>query len=103
VSAVTGACLAIRRDVFAQLNGFDTAFPVNYNDADLCLRARAAGYEVIFEPAATLRHDECATRRAGTKIEEREEFWQRWGDLLERPDPYFTPFLEGEEMRLVWQ
>jgi GT2 family glycosyltransferase len=103
VSAVSGACLAIRRDVFLQLNGFDTAFPVNYNDADLCLRARAAGYEVVFEPGATLRHDECATRSGGTKVEEREEFWQRWGDLLERPDPYFTPFLDGEEMRLVWR
>ena len=103
VSAVTGACLAIRRDVFAQLNGFTTAFPVNYNDADLCLRARAAGYEVVFEPGATLRHDECATRSGGTKVEEREEFWQRWGHLLEQPDPYFTPFLDGEEMRLVWR
>lgn len=101
VTAVTGACLAIQREVFAQLGGFDTAFPVNYNDADLCLRARAAGYEVVFEPAATLRHDECATRSSGTRVEEREEFWQRWGDLLERPDPYFTPFLDGEDLRLV--
>src|SRR3954447_11272431 len=54
VSAVTGACLAIRRDVFKELNGFDLDFPVNYNDTDLCLRARHAGYEVVFEPGATL-------------------------------------------------
>jgi hypothetical protein len=94
--------LAIRRDVFMQLNGFDTAFPVNYNDTDLCLRARAAGYDVIFEPSATLRHDECATRASGTQVAERDEFWQRWGEeLLERPDPFFTPFLQGEELRLV--
>jgi GT2 family glycosyltransferase len=101
VSAVTGACFAIRRDVFVQLNGFDAAFPVNYNDTDLCLRARAAGYDVIFEPSATLRHDECATRASGTRVSERGEFSQRWGELLERPDPFFTPFLEGEELRLV--
>ena len=55
VSAVTGACMAIRREVFEELRGFDADFPVNYNDADLCLRARKAGYEVIFEPAAVLR------------------------------------------------
>jgi GT2 family glycosyltransferase len=103
VSAVTGACLAIRRSVFEELNGFDSQFPVNYNDADLCLRARSAGYEVIFEPSAVLRHDECATRASGTKVEERELFWERWGELLERPDPFFTPFLDGEEMRLVWR
>ena len=100
VSAVTGACMAIRRQVFIELKGFDTAFAVNYNDVDLCLRARAAGYEVVYEPSATLRHDECATRGSGTKIEERELFWERWGELIERPDPYFTPYLEGEEMRL---
>jgi GT2 family glycosyltransferase len=100
VSAVTGACMAIRRQVFIELKGFDTAFAVNYNDVDLCLRARAAGYEVVYEPSATLRHDECATRGSGTKIEERELFWDRWGELIERHDPYFTPYLEGEEMRL---
>jgi GT2 family glycosyltransferase len=100
VSAVTGACMAIRRSVFQELNGFDTSFAVNYNDVDLCLRARAAGYEVVYEPAAILRHDECATRGSGTKLEERELFWDRWGELIERPDPYFTPYLDGEEMRL---
>ena len=103
VSAVTGACLAIRRSVFEEMNGFDLSFPVNYNDVDLCLRSRSAGYEVIFEPSSTLRHDECATRAAGTKLEERELFWQRWGEQLETPDPFFTPYLEGEEMRLVWR
>ena len=103
MSAVTGACLAIRTEVFAGLNGFDTVFPVNYNAADLCLRARSSGYEVNYEPAATLRHAECATRAAGTKLEERAEFWRRWAELLERPDPYFTPFLEGEHLRLIWR
>jgi GT2 family glycosyltransferase len=100
---VTGACLAIRREVFEELHGFDVEFPVNYNDADLCIRARKAGYEVIFEPAAVLRHDECATRASGTKVEERERFWERWGDILDAPDPYFTPHLDGEELRLVWR
>jgi GT2 family glycosyltransferase len=103
VSAVTGACLAIRRSVFEELSGFDSNFPINYNDVDLCLRARAAGYEVIFEPSSILRHDECATRAAGTKLEERELFWERWSEKLETPDPFFTPYLDGEEMRLIWR
>ena len=93
VSAVTGACLAIRRPVFEELNGFDESFPVNYNDVDLCLRARQAGYEVIMEPAAVLRHYECQSREAGVRLEERFLFEKRWGALLERGDPYYSPHL----------
>ena len=93
VSAVTGACLAMRRSVFQELGGFDESFPVNYNDVDLCLRARQAGYEVIVEPAALLRHDECQSRQAGVRLEERYLFEQRWGALLERGDPFYSPHL----------
>jgi GT2 family glycosyltransferase len=78
VSAVTGACLAIRKALFEKLGGFDAAFPVNYNDADICLRARQAGYEVIYEPAAELRHLECQTRRPGIRYSERHLWGSRW-------------------------
>jgi hypothetical protein len=90
VSAVTGACLAMRRSVFEELHGFDEKFPVNYNDVDLCLRARQAGYEVILEAAARLRHDESRTRKRGVAWEERELFAERWGDLIERGDSYYN-------------
>lgn len=93
VSAVTGACLAIRRSVFAELDGFDESFPVNYNDVDLCLRARRAGYEVLVEPAAVLRHYECQSRQAGVRLEERYLFEQRWAAWLERGDPFYSPHL----------
>lgn len=93
VSAVTGACLAIRREVFEQLNGFDINFPVNYNDVDLCLRAGQAGFEVIYEPAARLEHGECKTRAPGVRWEERELFQARWGELLEKGDPYYSRHL----------
>ena len=93
VSAVTGACLAIRSGVFEELGGFDESFPVNYNDVDLCLRARQAGYEVIVEPAATLRHYECQSRQAGVRLEERYLFEQRWSAHLERGDPFYSPHL----------
>ena len=93
VSAVTGACLAIRSGLFRELGGFDEAFPVNYNDVDLCLRARQAGYEVIVEPAALLRHYECQSRQAGVRLEERYLFEQRWAEWLERGDPFYSPHL----------
>jgi len=93
VSAVTGACLAIRKGVFEELGGFDEAFPVNYGDADLCLRARQAGYEVLIEPAATLRHYECRTRGPGVSLEERERWQERWAEWLEADDPFYTPHL----------
>ncbi len=93
VSAVTGACLAIRKVVFEELGGFDESFPVNYNDVDLCLRARQTGYEVIVEPAALLRHYECQSRQAGVRLEERYLFEQRWATWLERGDPFYSPHL----------
>jgi O-antigen biosynthesis protein len=93
VCAVTGACLAIRKQVFAELDGFDESFPVNYNDVDLCLRARQVGYEVVIEPGALLRHQECQTRQAGVRLEERYRFEQRWAAWLERGDPFYSPYL----------
>ena len=93
VSAVTGTCLAIRKSVFEELGGFDEEFPVNYNDVDLCLRAREAGYEVIIEPDALLRHYECQSRTPGVRLEERDLFEQRWAEWLERGDPFYSPHL----------
>ena len=66
---------------------------MNYNDADLCLRARQAGYEVILEPAALLRHDECRTRQPGVRLEERELWEERWADWLAQVDPFYSPHL----------
>jgi len=93
VSAVTAAAMAIRKGVFEQAGGFDPAFPVNYNDVDLCLRLGQAGYEIICEPAAVLRHHECRTRMPGTSAAERELFFERWYDLLEGGDPFYHPAL----------
>lgn len=62
VSAVTGACLAMRRDLFEKLGGFDTAFAVAFNDIDLCLRAIKAGYRNIYIQEALVIHHESKTR-----------------------------------------
>jgi GT2 family glycosyltransferase len=103
VTAVTGACLACKKSVFEMLGGFDAAFPVNYNDVDLCLRARVAGYRVVVESGAVLIHRESMTRSPGTKTNERLTFQKRWGDLVEAGDEYFTPNLrlETEDLTLT--
>jgi GT2 family glycosyltransferase len=94
VSAVTGACLAIRRELFEKVGGFDPVFPVNYNDVDLCLRVREAGYEIVCEPGAVLRHSEGQSRAPGTRLWERERFQERWMDRLTLPDPYYSPHFD---------
>ena len=54
VSAVTGACMMIRKDVFNEVGGFDEEFALAYNDVDLCMKLREKGYLIIFTPYAEL-------------------------------------------------
>lgn len=61
VDAVTGACLATRRDVFEDLNGFDPGFENGYEDVDYCLRVRELGLRVVYEPASVVTHLESAS------------------------------------------
>jgi GT2 family glycosyltransferase len=93
VAAVTGACLAIRADLFRQLGGFDAFFPVNYNDTDLCLRIRQAGYRVVFDAGAALCHRECQTRKGVVTFDERERWYSRWSKELDQEDPFYSPHL----------
>jgi O-antigen biosynthesis protein len=93
VSAVTGACLAIRTVLFRQLGGFDAAFPVNYTDYDLCLRVQKAGYRVVYDPAAALRLYERQTRTRQVSFTERESWYLRWSAELDRGDPFYSRYL----------
>lgn len=61
VEAVTGACLAVRRDLFLRLGGFDESYMNGYEDVDFCLTAREAGTQVFYEPASTVTHLESAS------------------------------------------
>ncbi|HMC60667.1 MAG TPA: glycosyltransferase [Candidatus Solibacter sp.] len=97
VSAVTGACLAIRKDLFGRLGGFDTLFPNNYNDVDLCFRVRSQGYRVVCVAVPGLIHAECQSRPGIVRFEERYRFYERWADLLRSPDPYYSPALAPTE------
>src|SRR6185295_11549086 len=62
LSAVTAACLCVRREVFEQAGGFDETLAVAFNDVDLCLRIQAAGYRNLYTPHAELYHHESASR-----------------------------------------
>jgi O-antigen biosynthesis protein len=97
VSAVTGACLAVRKDLFGSLGGFDTIFPNNYNDVDLCFRARSKGYRVICVRVPGLIHSECQSRPGIVRFEERYTFFQRWADLLGSADPFYSRALAPTE------
>ncbi len=101
VTAVTGACLAVRRNDFEAMGGFDPAFPVNFNDVDLCLRYQERGQSVIYEAGAVLQHDESRTRRRGVHFEERRRFFLRWHNRVERTDPYYSPHLAQNNENLV--
>jgi GT2 family glycosyltransferase len=91
-SAVTGACLMTRADVFRSAGGFTTDLAVNYNDIDYCLKVRGGGRRVVFTPFAQLTHYESATRTPGATPAELKAFQRRWGELGTR-DPYYNPNL----------
>ncbi|GJE82732.1 glycosyltransferase family 2 protein [Methylorubrum thiocyanatum] len=100
VSAVTGACLAMRAAVFSEVGGFDAAhLAVAFNDVDLCLKIRAAGYRIVWTPHARLVHHESKSRGAEDTPEKRARFEaesrvmrERWEPVL-RADPYYNPNL----------
>ncbi|MGE5368193.1 MAG: glycosyltransferase family 2 protein [Chloroflexota bacterium] len=96
VSAVTGACLLTRRDVFEELGGLDENFVIEFNDVDYCLRAGAKGYAVIYAAEPMLLHKEGATRQARPlreqEVQDRSLFMRRWGRALV-DDPYYPPDL----------
>ena len=99
LSAVTGACLMVRRKVFDEVGGFDEQLAVDFNDVDFCLRLRAAGYRNIWTPFAELIHHESATRGKPDNPQKFARFQQethfmkmRWGKTIEQ-DPFYNPNL----------
>src|SRR5205823_4398442 len=97
VSAVTGALLGIRRDAFQTLGAFDESFPVNYNDVDLCFRARQAGLRVLCLDLGKVTHKECQTRMGGTHYYERDALYAKWAALLAHPDEFYSVHLAPTE------
>lgn len=110
-SAVTGACLVVRKALYEELGGLDEEnLAVAYNDIDFCLRLREAGYHNVWLPSAQLYHHESATRGPDTdpakvaRLEKESHYMrQRWAAWLEN-DPGYNPNLTNvaEDFSLAW-
>ena len=100
IAAVTAACLILEKRKFEQAGGFDEiAFPIAFNDVDLCLRLRGCGYENFYTPYAVLYHRESASRTRDARRPRRAAYAReagilrhRWGPVLD-DDPYYSPHL----------
>jgi len=96
-SAVTGACLMVKKQVFDEVNGLTEEFTVSLNDVDFCLKAREKGYLVVYDAFARWHHYESKSRGYETTPEKEERFigevklFQKyWEHLLEKGDPYYN-------------
>jgi GT2 family glycosyltransferase len=98
-SAVTAACMMMRRDVFDEVGGFDESLAIAFNDVDLCLRVRDAGYRNVYLPHAVLYHHESKSRGYEDTAAKLARFEGEQKKMLERwrtadlPDPYYNPNL----------
>ena len=89
---VTGACLMIHRDLFLQLAGFDETFRNGVEDVDLCLRVRAAGRKVVYEPKAVVYHLEGQSAGRFDHVKENLTlFFERWGKSFDGKMRFVTP------------
>ncbi|MBE5949657.1 MAG: glycosyltransferase [Lachnospiraceae bacterium] len=98
VSAVTGACLLVKKNLYDELGGLDEQFTVAFNDVDFCLRIREKGYLIVFTPYAELYHYESKSRGFEDTKEKKERFEgevkifrERYKELLRKGDPYYNP------------
>jgi O-antigen biosynthesis protein len=95
-SAVTAACMMLRRAVFEEVGGLDEGnLGVAFNDVDLCLRLRGRGYLILYTPYAELYHHESASRGFGLNPAEVRYMRERWGEVLDN-DPYYNPNLSRD-------
>jgi len=90
--AVTGACMMTRRDLFEELGGLSTVFPVNYNDVDYCLKLRHSGRRIVYDPDLVMLHFESSSRSVEVEDWEKDRLRQRWQWMTD-PDPYSNPNL----------
>jgi GT2 family glycosyltransferase len=115
LSAVTAACLLVKTSVYDALKGLDERFSVAFNDVDFCLRARDAGYRIVWTPYAQLYHYESKSRGSDERDpNKRARFEREHARLVEKHtkqgllhDPYYNPnltldredFSESDDLR----
>lgn len=110
VSALTGACMAMRRSLFEEVGGFSArALQRTFNDMDLCLKVRARGMTNIFTPRATLIHHESATDGGDIKLKNYDRLqrevsyvFENWGFMRDDPHYNVNLSLEGQSYALAF-
>ncbi|HIX28609.1 MAG TPA: glycosyltransferase family 2 protein [Candidatus Blautia stercoravium] len=97
LSAVTAACMMVKRQVFDEVQGFEEQLSVAFNDVDFCLRVREKQYLVVYDPYVELYHYESKSRGAEDSKEKVRRFQSeiefmrcRWETLLKKGDPYYN-------------
>lgn len=102
-SAVTAACMMVKRKAFDEVDGLTEELAVAFNDIDFCLKLRKAGYLIVYNPYAELYHYESKSRgledtpeKKARFNEEIAKFEKRWPDILKNGDPYYNPNLTLE-------
>ena len=100
LSAVTAACMMVRKEVFDAVGGFTEELAVAFNDIDLCMKIRSSGHLIVYNPFAELYHYESKSRGLENTPEKKSRFGKelkyfqkKWPEILRDGDPYYSPNL----------
>ena len=100
LSAVTAACMMVRKEVFEDVGGFDENLTVAFNDVDFCLKIREKDYLIVYTPYAELYHYESLSRGYDDKPEKKARFLKeveyvraKWEHVIDKGDSYYNPNL----------
>lgn len=104
-SAVTAACMMVKKSVFEEVGGLEEELTVAYNDIDLCLKMGAAGYRIVYTPYAMATHYESKSRgyentpeKQARLKKESDYMLEKWADIFEYGDPYYNPNFSKKRM-----
>jgi glycosyltransferase involved in cell wall biosynthesis len=99
-SAVTTACMMLRKEVFEEVGGFDESLSIAFRDVDLCMKIREKGYLIVYTPYAKLYHHGSLSRGYEDNPEDQASFLkeveyvrEKWGHVIDKGDPYYNPNL----------
>ncbi len=90
VTAVTGACMMMRKDVFQKVGGFNTEYKIAFSDVEICLKVREAGYRVLCTPFSRLVHYEGESRSKFVPLDDIKKGLDNLGGFIKRGDPYYN-------------
>ena len=100
LSAVTAACMMVKRSVYEEVGGFEEQLAVAFNDVDFCLKVRRCGYLVVYDPYVKLYHYESRSRGAEDNEEKIRRYQceidyvrRNWSEIMEKGDPMYNPNL----------